>query len=288
MELASTSPALGSPVVTAGVASVSPSAVSGTAIVAGTLVATSTSLILLALGAGFGFAALSPWPHAGASATTFAVSTAIGLIVVQWVSALLGGYITGRLRTKWVSVHTHEVFFRDTAHGLVTWAAATIIVTAVVAIWASSGAGAAAHAVGSSVGAMASATSNGAAQAYDVDTLLRPASPQGQTVSPEVRAETGRLIAQGFVTGSLSDSDRAYLAQLISTQTGVSAADAQSRIDSLIAKRNQAEQQARQAADAARKVAEETSLYTGFAMLIGAFIACVSGAIGGRLRDLHP
>src|SRR4029077_18262685 len=61
--------------------------------------------------------------------TTFGVASAVWLIVVQWLAAALGGYIAGRLRTKWAGVHTHEVFFRDTAHGLVAWAVATAIVT---------------------------------------------------------------------------------------------------------------------------------------------------------------
>jgi hypothetical protein len=289
MDVVSTSTPVGLSPATGRPADVLPGAVSGvsgTAIVAGTLVAVSTSLVLLALGAGFGFAALSPWPGTGASVAGFAVSTAIGLIVVQWISALLGGYITGRLRTRWINLHTHEVFFRDTAHGLVTWSAATLIVTGVVAIAASSGAGVAAHAVGSAA-ATAATAAPAAAQAYEVDTLLRPGSAQTPPVQPEVRAETTRIVTQGLVSGSLSDADRAYLAQTVSTQTGISAADAQTRIDGLIAKRKQAEVDARQAADTARKIAEQTSLFTGFAMLIGAFIASVSAAIGGRLRDLH-
>src|SRR5882724_8148664 len=103
------------------------SAVSWPAIIAGAFVMVSASLILLALGSGLGLAMVSPWPNSGASPTTFSIVTALGLIVVQWLSAALGGYLTGRLRTKWVRVHTHEVFFRDTAHGLLAWAVATII-----------------------------------------------------------------------------------------------------------------------------------------------------------------
>src|SRR3981189_3715567 len=94
------------------------SAVSWPAIVAGAFVAASVSLVLFALGSGLGFASISPWPGHGVSATTFAVTTAIWLIVMQWVSSGFGGYITGRLRTRWIGTHTHEVFFRDTGHGV--------------------------------------------------------------------------------------------------------------------------------------------------------------------------
>src|SRR5580704_11805892 len=118
------------------------SAASWPAILAGAFVAVSASLILVVLGSGLGFAAVSPWPGHGASATGLTVSSAIWLIVTQWISAALGGYVAGRLRTKWTGTHTHEVFFRDTAHGLITWSVATVFVAWVIAGSASSGLGA--------------------------------------------------------------------------------------------------------------------------------------------------
>ena len=103
------------------------------AILAGAVVAVSLSLILLTLGAGLGFASISPWSDHGLSAGAFTVASTIWLIVTQWLSAAAGGYIAGRLRHRWLATHTHEVFFRDTAHGLVTWAVATLFVAAVLA-----------------------------------------------------------------------------------------------------------------------------------------------------------
>lgn len=126
--------ATGSVAAGAGAAAESPvAAVSWPAIFAGAFVAAAVSILLVALGSGLGFAAAAPWPRSGPSATTFAVSTGIWLIVVQWLASAMGGYVAGRLRTKWVGVHTHEVFFRDTAHGLVTWAVATVFVAAIAA-----------------------------------------------------------------------------------------------------------------------------------------------------------
>src|ERR1700680_604901 len=114
------------------------SAISWAAIIGGAFAAAALSLILLALGSGFGLASVSPWPNSGASATTFTVITAIWLIIVQWVSSGLGGYLTGRLRTKWVGLHNPEVFFRDTAHGFLAWAVAAVVGVAVLASVASS------------------------------------------------------------------------------------------------------------------------------------------------------
>src|ERR1700680_2172863 len=103
------------------------------ALVGGAFAAASLSLIILALGSGFGLASVSPWANSGASATTFTIATGIWLIIVQWLSSGLGGYLTGRLRTKWIGVHTHEVFFRDTTHGFLAWALATVVGAALLA-----------------------------------------------------------------------------------------------------------------------------------------------------------
>src|SRR6202790_5335953 len=159
------------------------SAAAWPAIIAGAFVTASVSLVLLALGSGLGFSEISPWPGRGVTATTFAITTAIWLIVMQWVSSALGGYITGRLRTRWVGTHTHEVFFRDTAHGLLMWAVATVLVAATLASSLSSAIiGGGVHAVSSA----ASAAEQGAprtgatpADTYGVDKLFRGAGHAG-------------------------------------------------------------------------------------------------------------
>jgi hypothetical protein len=264
------------------------SAVSWAAILAGAVVAASTSLLLIALGGGIGLAAVSPWANAGASVTTFAVATAIGLIVIQWVSAGIGGYITGRLRTRWTSLHTHEVFFRDTAHGFITWAASTLLVTAAVALMAGSALGSAARAAAS----VGSAATNAAASTvsidpYDVDSLLRSASGNA-AAGADARPQITRILANALTTGDLPADDRAYLTQVLAAQTGISSADAQTRVDTVIAKIKAAKVQAQQTADSVRKAARSASIFTALAMLVGAFIASISAALGGKLRDLHP
>jgi hypothetical protein len=286
------------------------SAVSWPAIFAGAFVAASVSLVLFALGSGLGFAAISPWPGHGVSATTFAVTTAIWLIVMQWVSSGFGGYITGRLRTRWVGTHTHEVFFRDTAHGLVTWAVATVLVAATLASSLFSAIGGGAHALSGAATAAAqggmSAAQGGmsphgtgsspgmapmgssAVGAYDVDKLFRTAEPgAGGQASGDPRAEVGHIVANAWSTGSVPDADRSYLAQLVAARTGLPPADAQKRVDDFIASALDAETKVKAEADAARKAAAQAAIYTALSMLVGAFIASVSAALGGRLRDEH-
>src|ERR1700742_1073507 len=146
------------------------SAASWPAIFAGAITAAATSLILVALGSGIGMAAVSPWPNSGASSTSFTVGTAIWLIIVQWLSAMMGGYMTGRLRTKWAAVHTHEGFFRDTAHGFVTWALSTVIGAVLLA----SSIGAVAGKGAQAASTVASGVAHGAAEAASTPGSVAP------------------------------------------------------------------------------------------------------------------
>jgi hypothetical protein len=261
------------------------SAVSWAAILAGAIAAVATSLILAVLAAGLNLASVSPWAGRGVSATTVTVMTAVALLIIQWLSAAIGGYLTGRLRTKWVGIHTHEVFFRDTAHGFLTWAVATVIVVSIVTSGATSVISAGARDTGIVASGETSNTSsptNGSVARYDVDRLFRSSAEGGARLAPaDARAEALNILANGLTAGDVSAPDRTYVARLVAAQTGVSETEAQRRVDDGIT-------QMKAAADAARRNAELASIFSALAMLVGAFIACVSAALGGRLRDLHP
>jgi len=265
------------------------SAASWGAIFAGALVAVAASLILLSLGAGLEFASVSPWTDRGVSSTTFHVTTAIWLIVTQWISACLGGYITGRLRTRWIGTHGHEVFFRDTAHGLVTWALATVVVAGVSASSFTSLVGGGAHAAAQVAGGTASGmvtTANSPTASYNIDKLFRSANDASMSAA-DIHTEAGHILANAISTGTIVDADRTYLVSLIARKSGASPEDAKRRVDEFVATINDAKTKAMEAADAARKVAAQTAIYTALSMLIGALIASVSAALGGRLRDEH-
>jgi hypothetical protein len=283
------------------------------AILAGAVVAVSISVVLVTLGAGLGFASISPWSDRGLSVSGFTVASTIWLIVTQWLSAAVGGYIAGRLRQRWLATHTHEVFFRDTAHGLVTWAVATLCIVAILAGSMTSFVGAGAHAVGgltaaAGQGALAMGRPEmpvgrgpmgpdpfaGPGGAYDLDKLFRSnASGNSPTASGDgprmgdTRAEAMHIAANAATGGTVSDEDRAYLANLVANKTGVPNEEAQKRVDAFIQSLKDVAVQAKTAADEARKSAATAALYTALALLIGAFIASVSAAIGGRLRDEH-
>src|SRR6476660_3537945 len=112
----------------------SASAVEWASIFGGALAAFGVTIILLTLGPGLGLATVSPWSLTNPSPTTFGTVAAIWLVVTQWLSSAFGGYLAGRLRTKWVGIRTEEVLFRDTAHGLLAWALATLLIAVLVTL----------------------------------------------------------------------------------------------------------------------------------------------------------
>jgi hypothetical protein len=272
----------------------SSSAVSWGPIVAGALVAAAISLLLLLVGAGLGFSMVSPWASQSASAATLGVAAAAWLVVVQWLSAGVGGYLTGRLRTKWVGIHTYEVGFRDTAHGFLAWALATLLVAGVMSSSVSAIVGAGTQAVATVAGATTTAAANVASKAntdfspsYFTDALLRPADPATATPGnmEAASAELSRILANAAIQGKMSDEDRAYVDRLVAARTGLSQPDAKKRVDAVLKQIDDAKTAAQQAADKARKAASATALLGALSLFVGAFIAAVAAAYGGRQRD---
>lgn len=268
----------------------SSSAVSWAAIFAGALIAACVSLILLAIGSAIGLSSVSPWGDDSSSVTTLTVGAAIWLIVMQWLSSGLGGYVTGRLRTKWVGVHSDEVYFRDTAHGLLAWALATVITVGLLFSAASNigGAGLQAAATiggGAAQAGVSAASSSDVSMGYGVDTLFRRTTPDATGNPAAAQSEAARILAMGMANGDVPQADRAYLAQLVAARANIPLPEAQARVNTAVENAKAAVQRAKEAADAARKAAAKTATFTALSMLIGAFIASAAAALAGRQRD---
>jgi hypothetical protein len=261
------------------------SGVSWAAVAAGAVGAAALALLLIAFGAGLGLSAISPWSDTGVSASTFKTGTGIYLVIVAVMSSAVGGYLAARLRTRWVGVHTHEVFFRDTAHGFLAWAFATLL-----SATALSSAGAyLANGTEAAVGSTASQATESVnpADIY-VDKLFRT-SPAAQPApnsaatsnanSNQSKAEVARLWTSEFHESyDLSAADKTYVAQIVAARTGLSQTDAEKRVNDVIA-------EAKTAADNARRGAAKLSFWLTAAMLFGAFAASLAAVEGGALRD---
>lgn len=285
-----------------------PTAVSWGAILAGAAASAALSLILLLLGSGLGLSAMSPWANEGASGRALGIGTGAWLIFIHIAASLLGGYLAGRLRTKWVSLHGDEVVFRDTSHGLLTWAVGTLftaaVLTSTVSAIVGTGVQAGAQVAGGAASTAASAAAAGTAASagadgarsesgpmgYLVDSLFRGQKDAKSQASPEqATAEMTRIFTNAIATGKLPEEDARHAGQLVAQRTGISQAEAQKRVNETFAQAQtrlkEAETKAREAADAARKASAMAALFLCLALLIGAFFASYAGIVGGRHRD---
>jgi hypothetical protein len=251
------------------------SGISWPAVIGGAFTAAALSLILLTLGTGLGFSSVSPWSNMGASATTVKAGAIIWLIFTQIVAFAMGGYLAGRLRTKWVDIHTDEVYFRDTAHGLLVWAVGVVLMAAFLASAAAMFAGRAAQRPDPAQAADAYVLNP---NEYLLDTMFRSTGTMTDLNAVAMRAEADRIFAHALKDGSMSQADNVYLARLVSARTGLNQTDAQQRVTEAFA-------QAQEAAETARRAIAHLSLWLFVALLSGAFCASYAGTIGGRQRD---
>jgi hypothetical protein len=254
------------------------SGVSWAAVFGGAFTGAALALILVALGTGLGMSSISPWSNSGASASTVGKAAVIWLIFTQVVASAMAGYLTGRLRTKWATIHTDEVYFRDTANGFLAWAVGMVLTAAFLASAATNLMGG-----GTQAGVNSSAISAGRTgqadqpNSYFVDTLFR--SEHASSSNDDLaREEAGRILARGLKKGDVPEADKTYLARTVASRTGISQPEAEKRVNEVV-------ENARQDADLARKAFAYLSLWMFIALLSGAFCASFAATIGGRQRD---
>jgi hypothetical protein len=266
------------------------SAVSWAAIFAGAAAAAALSLILLILGSGLGLQAVSPWSptHNG---NALGISAILWLTLTQLIASGMGGYLAGRLRSRWLETHVDEVYFRDTAHGFLAWALATLVTAALLTSMIGSIIGGGMQAGALAAGAAVSGNGGGPT-AYFTDALLRsdPAKPVAAAVVPDpVPAEVGRIYANSLRGGPLPDDDVRYLGGVVAMRSGLSQEAAEARVrdnySRLQARLRDAATAATALADEARKVSTYTALWLFISLLGGAFLASLAATFGGRRRD---
>jgi hypothetical protein len=252
--------------------------VSWAAVAAGAIASCALTLVLLSFGIGLGLSVVSPWSGSGVSATTFKIGTGLYLIVIAMLSSSIGGYIAGRLRSRWVGVHTDEVYFRDTAHGFIAWAFASVLGAVLLASPASNLIGGAAS--GAAQATASAASQMGPMDGY-VDTLMRSDAPAAQNGGnpSDTRGEMVRLFTSSFRNGGdLKPADREYVSKVVAARTGMSQADADKRVNDVVT-------QVKADADAARKATAHLAFWLTASLLLGAFCASLAATEGGGLRD---
>ena len=282
------------------------SAISWGAIVAGATAAAVLTLILLLFGLGLGLSSISPWAFGGVNLSNIGISAILWLSFTQVVAYGMGGYLAGRLRTRWITAHSDEVYFRDTAHGFLSWAVATlataILLTSVIGSIIGTGV--------KSATVMTSELSNRAEIKnsnnlipnpitdqidYSTSSLLRK-NNNGSTVSEtnidvanNAKSEIAIIFMNAIRNGDMSTSDIAYASQLVSERTGLSELEAKKRVNNtfskLQTKLRSAEQFATKAAESARKTSAYAALWLFVSLLMGAFVASYAATCGGRNRD---
>jgi hypothetical protein len=269
-------------------------------VLAGAFLAAAISFVLLTFGAAIGLSATSPWPNSGVSAKVIA-SVAVFWAMAQQIGAFMaGGYVAGRMRSRWHETG-HEADFRDGLHGGLVWAVGVVIGAALFLSTAGSVAKTGAD-VARGTAAMAGASTNDPMDAV-LDTMLRPitvaqaapsspasgpaASPPASAATPrartaltgdDTRAEMSRILASSVANGSLTAENRAYLVQLVSQRAGISQQEAERRVD-------QAFTAAREAADKARRSGILTGFVAAASLVLSLGAAWWAAMRGGHHRD---
>jgi hypothetical protein len=274
-----------------------PSFVEWPAVFAGAVLAAALSFVLLTFGTAIGLSATSPWPGSGLSAKVIASVAVFWVLAQQIGSLMIGGYVAGRMRTRW-SEAGDEAEFRDGLHGGLVWGVGVLF--SALLVFATAGAAAR---TGVEVAGKAAVSVAGTADPMEavIDTMLRPtvtAQAQAPTPPPaaapqptprpraaaipaggdETRAEVSRIMASALASGGLTSENRAYLAQVIVQRTGLPQSEAERRIDAAVTA-------AREAADKARKAAILTGFVTAAGLILSLGAAWWAAMRGGHHRD---
>jgi hypothetical protein len=268
------------------------------AIFGAVIVSSASTMILGAVGVASGLAAVSPWSYHNPSPTAMTVAGAAWFALSALYAGAVAGYVVGRLRKPVFDSTAEERSNRDGLNALIAWGFGLLLTAALVGSLLTSAAGktasVAAQAVGPTLSAGITASANNASDfvGYYVDRAVRPANTPGASTPAapnDSRAEISRILTHSLATGSVSDTERADLEQIVARQAGISDADAKTRVNQMITQANdayaKAAQTAKEAADKARKITASITTWFAIVSLLAAILAWYAGVIGGRHRD---
>jgi hypothetical protein len=265
------------------------------AVIAAVVISAASLSILTAFGVAIGFASVSPWTS-NPSASSLLVGAAAWFALSALYAGAVGGYVAGRARKPSPDVTADERTTQDGLHGLAAWGAGLLLSGLLAAYIFTGAASKTAEVTAQALGPTLAEAVKGAGSkasdfmSYYVDRSLRPGGAATATTVPaeDVRPELARLLTRSL-NGDLSDDDRAYLARVIAQRAGVSEADAKTRVDQMIndarAAYQKAVDQAKDAANKARKAAIESTTWFAIVTILAGILSWYAAGIGGRHRD---
>ena len=244
-------------------------------IVAGAIAAAALAIVLHGFAAAIGLAVSSTAPTWRDASIALVLLSGLYLILAALAAYGLGGYLAGRLRARLAAATPEEVEFRDGTNGLLVWALATVLAALLAFATAQSLTRLAAPA-GGPAGPSASVAGENII-AYDLDRLFR-GDRRGEGDINSIRAEAARILLTTSSHRGMSTEDRAYLVRLVAARTGLSAPDAEQRVDDVAAR-------AKENIQRARRSAVIIAFSAAAAALLGAAAAWFAACAGGRIRD---
>jgi hypothetical protein len=257
------------------------------AILGGAFVAAALSTIMTSFGAAIGLSLTSPLPGKGVSMTVMAVTTGLWVLWVGVSSFAAGGYLAGRLRRRAHDASEHESNVRDGAHGAIVWALGTVLLALMLASTAAGVTKTAVEAASNTAGGALATLADKAADPLTMatDRLLRGTTAANPAQAEDPRAELGRILARSAASGTIAPEDKSYVASIIASRTGISQADAEKRIDDTVTQVKAAADEARMAAEKARKYGILIAFLTAAGLLVSGAAAWGAATVGGNHRD---
>ncbi len=250
------------------------------AIIAGAILASALSFVLLTFGSALGLSMVSPEPGEGVSLRWMTIAGGLWFVWVAVSSFAAGGYLAGRMRRRIADATEDESDTRDGAHGVLVWATGAVV----AAVLAASGVGGLLGGAASTVGALGGPLAEVVERETDYYSgMILRGSPEG--AAPAARAEVAAILGRGLARGEIAAADRDYLAQLAANATGTDPAEARAQVDAALAEAEAAREEAIDAAEAARIAGVIGAFVLAATMIISAAVAYFAAVAGGNHRD---
>jgi hypothetical protein len=239
----------------------------------GAIIAAAVLFVLMTFASAIGLAVTSVSPTWRDTSLGLTFLSGVWILLSVIGSFSLGGYVAGRVRSRW-EAPVDEIHFRDGLHGLLMWGLAVILGVALT--WAGAATLNLAARPNATAAPSSARTNEPSFLAFELDRLFR--SDRFAPITEADRSEAGRVIETGLGHQSVAPDDFNYLVRLVSARTGLAPADAEKRTLNTLS-------EAHAAASKARTSAVILAFMLAAALAAAAAAAWSAARQGGRHRD---